>query len=171
MWQNINLSGFGLVRYVVTGRLGAWPHWTPVQGPSTPTGSPWGVTFLTKARQVTEMRSEACYIPLALLWMTACSLYLCCLITFSCTHCREMLYGLCFLLTNLHISFHHQSDVLLQQGTTFVKLLLSPEIRNVVEKVCQRYIWAQVNQTKLGTGLGNSMSLVGVGVSLGLMGV
>ena len=38
-------------------------------------------------------------------------LYLCCLITYSCMHCREMLYGLCSLLTNLHTSFHHQSDV------------------------------------------------------------
>ena len=35
----------------MTGRLGAQPHWAPVQGPSTPTGSPWGVTYLTKARQ------------------------------------------------------------------------------------------------------------------------
>ena len=48
-----------------------------------------------------------------------------------------MLYGLYFLLTNLHISFYHQSDVSLHQGTTFAKLLLSPEIRNAVEKVCK----------------------------------
>ena len=74
-------------------------------------------------------------------------LYLCCLITYSCTHCREILYGLCSLLTNLCISFHHQSYVLLQQGTTFMKLLFSSEIRNAMEKVCQRYISAQVNQT------------------------
>ena len=60
-------------------------------------------------------------------------LYLCHLIAYSCIHCREMLYGLCSLLTNLHISFHHQSDVLLQQGTTFMKLLFSPEIRNATE--------------------------------------
>ena len=31
--------------------LGAQPHGAPVQGPSTPTGSTWGVTYLTKARQ------------------------------------------------------------------------------------------------------------------------
>ena len=31
--------------------LGAGPHWAPVQGPSTPTGSPWRVSYLTKARQ------------------------------------------------------------------------------------------------------------------------
>ena len=58
MWQSINLLGFGLVRYMVAGGLGAWPHWATVQGPSTPTGSPWGVTYLTKARQVTQ--SELC---------------------------------------------------------------------------------------------------------------
>ena len=35
----------------VTSGLGAQPHLAPVQGPSTPTGSSWGVTYLTKARQ------------------------------------------------------------------------------------------------------------------------
>ena len=45
-----------------------------------------------------------------------------------------MLYRLYSFLTNLHISFHHQSDVLLQQGTPFMKLLLSPEIRYAMEK-------------------------------------
>ena len=43
-------------------------------------------------------------------------------------HCKEMLYRLCSLQTNLHISFHHQSDVLLHQGTTFKELLLSSEM-------------------------------------------
>ena len=41
----------------------------------------------------------------------------------------------CYLQTNLHISFHHQSDVLLQQGTTSAELLLSPEIRNAMESL------------------------------------
>ena len=35
----------------VASGLGAQPHWAPVQGPSTPTGSPWGVIYLTKAGQ------------------------------------------------------------------------------------------------------------------------
>ena len=52
-------------------------------------------------------------------------LYLCCLITYSCTQCREMLYRLCSLQVNLHISFHYQCDVSLHQGTTFEELLLS----------------------------------------------
>ena len=34
-----------------------------------------------------------------------------------------MLYGLCSLQTNLHISFHHKFDVLLHQGTTLEELL------------------------------------------------
>ena len=35
----------------VASGLGAQPHWAPDQGLSTPAGSPWGVTYLTKARQ------------------------------------------------------------------------------------------------------------------------
>ena len=46
-------------------------------------------------------------------------LYLCDLITYSCTTCREMLSRLFSVLINLLISFHHQSGVLLHQGTTF----------------------------------------------------
>ena len=46
------------------------------------------------------------------------------LITYSCTKCRERLYWLFSLQTNLLISFHHQSDVSLHQDTTFKELLL-----------------------------------------------
>ena len=49
-----------------------------------------------------------------------------------------MLYRLCSFQTNLHISFHHQSDVLLHQGTTFEELLLSSEIRNAMGKTLQK---------------------------------
>ena len=35
----------------MAGGLAAQAHWAPVQDPSTPMGSPWGVTYLTKARQ------------------------------------------------------------------------------------------------------------------------
>ena len=139
------LSGFGLVRYVVAGGLGAWPHWAPVQGPSTPSGSPWGVTYLTKARQVTEMSSSACAIHLALHYWPFADLCLCHLITYSYTQCKEMLYRLHSLQTDLCISLHHQSDILLHQGTTnFI-------IRNQKcsgKKVYKRYIWAQVSLTK-----------------------
>ena len=30
----------------MAGGLGAQPHWAPVQGTSTPTGFPWGVTYI-----------------------------------------------------------------------------------------------------------------------------
>ena len=73
IWQDINLSGFGLVRYLVAAGLGTWPHWAPVQGPSTPTGSPWGVTYLTKPSQVTEISSTVSYIPFKLHLVTICS--------------------------------------------------------------------------------------------------
>ena len=47
----------------VANGLGASPHWAPVQGPSTPTGSPWGMTYLTKARQGPLSRVSS--LPLA----------------------------------------------------------------------------------------------------------
>ena len=46
--------------------LGAQPHWAP----STPTGSPGGVTYLAKAKQVTEMSSAGYYIHLELHFVT-----------------------------------------------------------------------------------------------------
>ena len=45
----------------------------PVQGPITPTGFPWGVTYLTKARQGTEMSSVGYYIHLGLHLLTVCT--------------------------------------------------------------------------------------------------
>ena len=48
--------------------------------------------------------------------------------------CKEMLCRLCCLQTNLCISLHHQSDVLLHQGTICKELILSSEIRNVLGK-------------------------------------
>ena len=42
----------------------------PVQGPNTPTGSPGGVTYMAKAKQVTEMSSAGYYIHLELYFMT-----------------------------------------------------------------------------------------------------
>ena len=42
----------------------------PVQGPSTPTVSPWGVTYLAKAKQMTGMSSVGYYIHLELYFMT-----------------------------------------------------------------------------------------------------
>ena len=53
--------------------LGAQPHWAPVQGPINPTGFPWGVTYLAKAKQVTEMTSAGYYIHLELYFMTVCT--------------------------------------------------------------------------------------------------
>ena len=45
------------------------------------------------------------------------------LITYSCMKSIKMLWGLFLPLTNLLISFHQQSSVLLHQGTTFIYLL------------------------------------------------
>ena len=50
----------------VASGLGVQPHWAPVEGPSTPTGSPGGVTYLVKAKQVTEMSSAGYFIHLEL---------------------------------------------------------------------------------------------------------
>ena len=35
-------GGTGIGEWLVKGELGTKPHWAPVQGTSTPTGSPWG---------------------------------------------------------------------------------------------------------------------------------
>ena len=45
----------------------------PFQGPITPTGFPWGVTYLAKAKQVTEMTSAGYYIHLELYLVTVCT--------------------------------------------------------------------------------------------------
>ena len=42
----------------------------PVEGPITPTGFPWGVTYLAKAKQVTEISSAGYYIHLELYLVT-----------------------------------------------------------------------------------------------------
>ena len=63
------LGGIRGVLGVASG-LGAQPHWAPVQGPTTPTGSPEGVTYLAKAKQVTEMSSAGYYIHLELYFVT-----------------------------------------------------------------------------------------------------
>ena len=95
----------------VASGLGAQPHWAPVWAPSTPTGSPGGVTYLVKAKQVTEMSSAGYYIHLELYFMTVFTS-----VSMPPHHIflqyKEMLYGLFSLQTNLHISLHHQSDVL-----------------------------------------------------------
>ena len=124
MWQDINLSGFGLVGYVVPGGPGAQPHWAPECRlpalPLVPLGE-WP-TWPKPGKWHKWPLQPVIYLWHYIEWPFAVS-YLCCLITYSCTHCRGMLSGLCSLLTNLHISFHHQSDILLQQSTTFLKLL------------------------------------------------
>ena len=47
----------------------------PVEGPITPTDFPWGVTYLAKAKQVTEMSSAGFYIHLEIYFMTVCTIY------------------------------------------------------------------------------------------------
>ena len=148
-------QGVGGVRGAleVAGGLGAWPHWAPVQGSSTPTGSLWGVTYLTKARQGPLSRVPS--LPMVsvgewptwprpskwqkwalqalvciwnyILWQFA-YLYLCCLIIYSYMQCKEMLYELCSLQTMLCISLHHQSDILWHNGTNYKELLFSSSI-------------------------------------------
>ena len=44
-----------------------------VEGHITPTGFPWGMTYLAKAKQVTEISSTGYYIHLELYFMTVCT--------------------------------------------------------------------------------------------------
>ena len=97
----------------VASGIGAQPHWAPVQGPSTPTNSPEGVTSLAKAKQVMEMSSAGYYIHLGTIFCDSFHiLYLCHIITYFYMQYKEMLYRLFSLQTSLCISFHHQSDIL-----------------------------------------------------------
>ena len=73
----------------VASGLGTQPHWAPVQGPSPPTGSPWGVTYLAKTKQVTEMSSAGYYINLELYFVTDCTFVSIHLITYSYMQCKE----------------------------------------------------------------------------------
>ena len=60
----------GVGENLVKGELGTWPHWAPVQETSMPTGSPGGVTYLIKTRQVTQMSYAALYKDFALFAVT-----------------------------------------------------------------------------------------------------
>ena len=48
--------------------------------------------------------------------------------TYSYMQCKEMLYRLGSLQTNLCISLHYQSDVLQHNGTNYEELLFSSDI-------------------------------------------
>ena len=63
-------GGTGVGEYLVKGELETQPYWAPVQGTSTPTSSPGGVTYLIETRQVTQMSYAALYEHLALFAVT-----------------------------------------------------------------------------------------------------
>ena len=79
-------------------RTRAQPHWAPVQGPSTPTGSPWGSDLPDQgqASDTNELSSPYCwhYFQDCLQFVSMSP------IIYSCTKCMEMLYGLFSLQTN-----------------------------------------------------------------------
>ena len=155
MWQNINLSGLGQSddgrrtgSLTTLGpcpalplvHLGEWPTW--------PRPGKW---------------HKWAWQPVIYHWYyfqgPFAVLYLHHLITYSWTKCREMLYRLLSLQTNLLISFHSQSDVSLHQGTTCEELLLSSQTRNAMEKV-----WPKVNLIKVIIHLAMRCPLGGCGV-------
>ena len=112
---------------LTTSGLGAWPHWAPVQGPSTPTGSPGGVTYLAKAKPVTEMIFPGYCIDLKLYFVT--------LFTFvSMPHhhiflhaiLRNVLWTICSADQFMHILT--LSDVLWHTGSNYKQLLFSSDI-------------------------------------------
>ena len=97
--------GTGVGENLVKGELETQTHWAPVQGTSLPTGSQGGVTFLIKTRQVIQMSYAALYKDLALFAVTIfwhylqwlfTTIYICNLITYSCTKSIKMLWGLFF---------------------------------------------------------------------------
>ena len=63
----------GWLDMLVAGGLGAQWQWPPVQGPSTPTGSPWGSDLPDQGQASDRNVFYSLYIPLALLSGTICS--------------------------------------------------------------------------------------------------
>ena len=60
VWANGGIRAVGVSGLYWDGKWTGSPTTLgPVQGPSTPTGSPGGVTYLAKAKQVTEMSSAS----------------------------------------------------------------------------------------------------------------
>ena len=108
-------QGFWGVRGVLgmASGLGAQLHWAPVQGPSTPTGSSGGVTYLAKAKQVTE--NELCRLLYTFGTIFCDSFHISIYATSShilTCNIKKCLHRLFSLQTNLCISLHHQSDIL-----------------------------------------------------------
>ena len=115
-------GGTGVGENLVKGELVAWPHWASVQGTSTTTG-PQGEwpTWWKPGKWHKWAMQLFIKIWHYLQWLFT-NMYMCNLITYSCTKYIKMLWGLFLPLTNLLISFHQQSSVLIPQGTTFKKL-------------------------------------------------
>ena len=65
------------------------------------------------------------------------NMYICHLITYSCTKSIKMLWGLFLPLTNLLISLHQQSSVSLHQGTTFIHSNFQKAFSDIPPRTCQ----------------------------------
>ena len=113
-------GGTGVGENLVKGELGTWPHWAPLQGTGPPTSSPGGEWPTQSKPGKWHKWAMQPFIKMwhYLQWLFT-DIYICNLITYSCTKSIKMLWGLFLHLTNLLISFHQQSSVLLHQGTTF----------------------------------------------------
>ena len=134
-----------------------WENWGPnhigpqSRVPALPLVPLGGVTYLTKARQVTQMSYAALIYHWHYLQGLFAVLYLHDLITYSCTKCREMLSRLFSVQTNLLISFHHQSGLLLHQryyflGTIFIIINRKCYGKNSVSSIthltmCKKDVW------------------------------
>ena len=139
-------------------RIGAQPHWASVQGPSTPTGSPWGSDL---PDQGPGKWHKWALQPIIYCWHyfqgPFAVLYLCHFITYSCMKCRKMLYRLYSLQTNLlHILppsiWCITTPWYYFQGTTFI-------ITN--QKCCGSLTKGQPAWSS--NTLGHEMSLLGKG--------
>ena len=110
-WEHDHIGPQSRVPALSLVSLGEWPTW--------PRPSKWQQLAL----------QAIIYIWTYISWQFS-HLHLWHLITDSYMQYKEMLYRLFSLQTNLHISLHHQSDVLWHNGTNYEELLFSS------------YIWA-----------------------------
>ena len=113
-------GGTGVGENLVKGELGTQPHWAPVAGDQHAHWFPRGEWPTWSKPGKWHKWAMQLFIKIwhYLQWLFT-NMYIHNLITYSCTKSIKMLWGLFLPLTNLLISFHQQSSVLLHQGTTF----------------------------------------------------
>ena len=136
MWQNINLSGFGLVRYLVAGGPGAQilvplGSYIPDQGQASDTNELCSLLYTT-GTMFRDCLQFCIYAPQS--HILACTVQKC--------YKDYVLSTPIYTYPSTINLMHYYSKVLLLQNYFYHQ-----KSEMLWEKVWKRYIWAQVNKT------------------------